>query len=249
MQRNTTNKCHLLLVVKLSGERRPFCKSSVIEKSTSFPDLISISFTSISFEAHPSQQVKTHGTWIAPNTEDKKFQMFSLYSYSLFRYSRLQLKKDHVFTTPPCRYGQTNEHITRSDSITRVINMTEIDRIIQKIKWSFLKYLSETLEAEDFKNAILRIWDVTLSCIIRKGGEVLNLLVFFWGRLNEHFIHVSWCVLLWEEMEVGESDRRSAIFQAFCGDTTEEKGSEQVRHCPEHQNRYCKWKSSSNPPV
>lgn len=46
-----------------------------------------------------------------------------------------------------------------------------------------------------------------------------------------------------------KKDLRSAIFQAFCGDKTEEKGSKQVQHCPEHQDHYCKWNSSSNPPV
>lgn len=60
-----------------------------------------------------------------------------------------------------------------------VIDRTEVDSIVQKIKWLFFKYLSETLEAEDFKNAILRTRDVTLFCVIRKGGEVLNLLLCF----------------------------------------------------------------------
>lgn len=56
---------------------------------------------------------------------------------------------------------------------------TKVDRVVQKPKLLFLKYLSETFEAEVFENAILRTRDETLSYIVRKESRVLNLLLFF----------------------------------------------------------------------
>lgn len=45
----------------------------------------------------------------------------------------------------------------------------------------------------------------------------------------------------WKRMDLS-----STIPQAFCGDKTEEKGSDEIHHRPQHQDRYRKWNSWSD---